>query len=87
MSKKMSREFTFNTSFQKLDEKTFSKTINRKLTYATGGTVTYSDEFELKPVFTFGKLPDSEFTCSAFGLPEPPDYEPPPTPIYVWVLA
>ena len=83
----VTRELTFNVVFQKIDEKILSKTITRKLTYRTGETLTYSEESEMNPVFTLGKLPESEFACTAFGLPEPPGYEPKPTPIYVWVLS
>lgn len=53
----VTRELTFNVVFQKLDEKIFSKSITRKLTYRTGETLTYSEESEMNPVFTLGKLP------------------------------
>lgn len=81
-----SRENNVTISLQKNDDGTYTQSNNRKLIYKSGGLATHSQESEGKPVYTFGKLPDSEFTCSAFGLPEPPGYEPKPTPIYVWVL-
>ena len=31
-------------------------------------------------------IPESEFTLSAFGLPEPSGYKPPTTPLYMWLL-
>ncbi len=35
------------------------------------------------------RVPNSEFTLSAFGLPEPGGEEPvkKPTPLYIWILA
>ncbi len=36
---------------------------------------------------SLAKLPASEFRMTAFGLPEPPDFASPATPLYVWLLG
>lgn len=86
-SDRIDRENTVKFTLQRTGESEFAFNIKSKLVYKTAGKVTYSDETEAKPVYTLGKLPESEFTASAFGLPEPPGYESSPTPIYVWILA
>ena len=32
------------------------------------------------------KQPSSSFELAAYGLPEPPGFEPPSTPLYLWLL-
>lgn len=59
------------------------KITNHKLKRNSGGTTKTEYELEVN-----NNVPDSEFTLSAFGLPEPAGMEPvkKPIPIYVWIL-
>ncbi len=61
-------------SHRRNENKSNGKTIYKAETIASG-------EFKL------GRVADSEFTATAYGLPEPPGFEPPHTPLYVWLLV
>lgn len=65
----------------------FLQETSRLLEYKTRGAIKYSDLTKSKATFTLGAVPESEFMATAFGLPEPPGFEPPPTPLYVWLLT
>ena len=41
----------------------------------------------LHTVEAVNRIPEAEFTLPAFGLPEPPGFEAPRTPLYVWLLG
>jgi hypothetical protein len=41
----------------------------------------------LHVVETVDRIPDSDFTLPAFGIPEPVEYAARPTPMYVWLLG
>lgn len=54
----------------------------------TGGQTTYTSDNANTAVIRFARSPESEFTCSAFGVPEPPGIEwSRPTPWYVWLAV
>lgn len=48
------------------------------------GTITRKSLYTVEAV---DYIPEAEFTLAAFGLPEPSGFEPPPTPLYVWLLG
>ncbi len=59
-----------------------------KATYTSDGKVTYGRSSDTRTVVKLGALPETEFTLSAFGLPEPVGVTwEKPTPLYVWLLA
>lgn len=59
-----------------------------KVTHTNGGKVIYAQAGSVRTETTPGPLPESEFTLSAFGLPEPVSVTwERPTPVWVWLLV
>lgn len=63
--------FTYSSAIQ------VGKDDNVKQKYETASTIT----------MRYVRVPVSDFTLSAFGITEPPGFEAPRTPLYVWFLA
>ena len=59
----------------------------RSLDLVVKGVVRVHDRDTVADHVRFENIGDSDFTLSAFGLPEPPGYEAPRTPLYVWLIA
>lgn len=69
-----------------VDSQRFNYTINNTINSIKNGRLVYSSENTAEVETVFGSVPESEFTLTAFGLPEPPEFQPKPTPLYVWLL-
>lgn len=69
------------------DGKTCVVETERSQTGTLNNKLVYSSKARSKGSVVLGRLPESEFTLAAFGLPEPPGFEPQRTPLYVWLMA
>ena len=80
-----SHSFSFDMAPSGIDE--YTKVSQTKTEYSTASGPVVSESASIRAVTKLGRTPDSAFTLTAFGLPEPAGFEPPSTPTYVWLLV
>ena len=80
------RAFSLEQSLSQAGPNAFIYTSSRRVENKSEAKIVYSFDVVADGKVVCGKLPDAEFTASAYGLPEPPGFERPRTPLYVWLL-
>lgn len=76
------------TSIAKAGRRKYSHTITRREEYKYQGKAIQAETTTGTVVTTLGHVPETEFTLTAFGFPEPAGVTwERPTPVYVWLLA
>lgn len=71
----------------RVDDRGCEYVFEHSITSHLNGKLLYSSQSKAQVSTVFGDVPESEFLLAAYGLPEPPGFEPKRTPLYLWLLA